>query len=236
MEQHLDVDGLEVVLTRKRVRNVNLRVARDGTVRVSASQRVPQSEIERFVRSKRDWIERARQRQEAQSNRNSLDCSEGAHVYLWGQRLTCTRGNGGGASQEGDFEVSGDKLLVHYNGKASDAEQRNEAMSRRFSVWLRRQLEQRIQQALPHWEETVGKRSTAIRIRAMKSRWGSCNIKTGTITLNAHLVHYDPRCLDQVICHELCHLYEPSHNARFHELMDRFYPDWRAVRALLSDK
>ena len=55
-----------------------------------------------------------------------------------------------------------------------------------------------------------------------------------TITINSQLAHYDRRCLDYVVCHELCHLYEPSHNARFHALMDRFYPGWKAVRKLLS--
>lgn len=234
VEQQLDIDGLEVILTRKRVRNVNLHVRRDGTVCVSASQRVPQSEIERFVRSKRDWIERARERQAAQGNRNSLDCSEGASVYLWGHKLICVWVNCDTTSTEERFEQSGNKLLIHCD--AEDVEPQREMVSRHFSAWLDRQLEQRVRQVLPLWEEKVGKHSTTIRIRPMKSRWGSCNIKTGAITLNAHLVHYDPRCLDQVICHELCHLYEPSHNARFHSLMDRFYPNWREVRALLNDK
>ena len=236
MEQHLDIDGLEVILTRKRVRNVNLHVRRDGTVCVSASHRVHQSEIERFVRAKRDWIERARERQVAQGDWNSLNCTDGACVYLWGQKLTCTISDSSAASQEEIFEPLDDKLLVHYDHDIQDAEKQQEEMSKLFSAWLGQQLEQRIRQVLPHWEETVGKHCTAIRLRPMTSRWGSCNIKTGVITLNAHLVHYDPRCLDQVICHELCHLHEPSHNARFHALMDRFYPDWRTVRSLLSNR
>ena len=61
----------------------------------------------------------------------------------------------------------------------------------------------------------------------MTSRWGSCNVSTARITLSTHLVHHDPRCLTYVIIHELCHLYEPSHNERFHALMDGFCPDWR---------
>ena len=53
---------------------------------------------------------------------------------------------------------------------------------------------------------------------------------------SSQLVHYDQRCLAYVLTHELCHLHEPSHNARFHALMDRFYPDWRTVRALLNGR
>ena len=233
----LDVDGLMVQLTRKRVRNVNLRVRRDGAVCVSAPARVPQSEIERFVRSKRDWIEQALARQSAQVDCTSLDCSEGASVWVWGRRLTCSVVDDSSLfAQAGTpFEIAGDSLLAYIDQRGREDDRAQEAMSALFASWLKQRLSERIQEVLPHWEEVVGAQCSAVRIRAMSSRWGSCNVKTRVITLNAHLVHYDPRCLDQVICHELCHLHEPSHNAHFHALMDRCYPDWRGVRALLRD-
>ena len=39
-----------------------------------------------------------------------------------------------------------------------------------------------------------------------------------------------PEVIDSVVVHELCHLLEPSHNSRFHELMDRYFPRWREAR------
>jgi len=36
------------------------------------------------------------------------------------------------------------------------------------------------------------------------------------------------------VVHEMVHLLEPSHNARFHALMDRFLPEWRLRKALLN--
>ena len=233
----LDVDGLTVQLTRKRVRNVNLRVRRDGAICVSAPARVPQSEIERFVRSKRDWVEQALARQSSQVDCTSLDCSEGSSVWVWGRRLECRHVTDISllAQTETSFEIAGDSLLVNVDQRTLEGDHAQEAMSALFASWLKQRLSERIREVLPHWEEVVGAKCIAVRIRVMSSRWGSCNVKTGKITLNAHLVHYDPRCLDQVICHELCHLHEPSHNAHFHALMDRCYPDWRAVRALLRE-
>ncbi len=60
--QTIQVDGLGVQLIRKRVKNVNLRVRRDGTVAVSAPFHVPEREVAAFVRAKRAWVERARKR------------------------------------------------------------------------------------------------------------------------------------------------------------------------------
>lgn len=59
----LDVDGIPVRIVRKRVKNLNLRISRDGgTVSVSVPLHMPDAEVVRFVRSKRDWIERGRAR------------------------------------------------------------------------------------------------------------------------------------------------------------------------------
>ena len=181
----LDVDGLAAQLTRKRVRNVNLRVRRDGAVCVSASARVPLAEIERFVRSKRDWIEQALARQSAQVDCTSLDCSEGSSVWVWGRRLECHHVDDGSPSAQAEalFEIAGDSLIVNASQVILEGGDAQEAMSALFATWLKQQLSERIQEVLPHWEEVVGAQCSAVRIRAMSSRWGSCNVKTGKITL-----------------------------------------------------
>lgn len=57
--QVLQLAGMEVMLTRKRIKNINLRVHADGTVAVSAPLHVHMPEIERFLDDKRSWVERA---------------------------------------------------------------------------------------------------------------------------------------------------------------------------------
>ena len=61
MAKTIYVDGLEVVLTRKRVRNMNMRIKEpDGIVSISVPYMTPESEVIRFVRSKRGWIDKNR--------------------------------------------------------------------------------------------------------------------------------------------------------------------------------
>ena len=83
------------------------------------------------------------------------------------------------------------------------------------------------------WEPIIGVRVRKLVFRNMKSRWGSCQPATGRVCINTRLALYPPRCLEYVVVHELVHMLEPSHNARFHELMDEFLPDWRGRRKLL---
>ena len=81
----------------------------------------------------------------------------------------------------------------------------------------------------------MGVKPSAIRYKAMVSRWGVCNVKDRSICFSAYLLLLPEWCVEHVVVHELCHLLEPSHNARFHALMDRFFPRWREARKVCSN-
>ena len=55
-------------------------------------------------------------------------------------------------------------------------------------------------------------------------------VSTRRICINVRLALYPPECLEYVVVHELCHLLERGHGPRFHQLMDRFMPDWKQRR------
>jgi hypothetical protein len=68
----------------------------------------------------------------------------------------------------------------------------------------------------------------------MKTKWGSCNHHARSIRLNTELAKKTKECLEDVVVHEMVHLLEPTHNARFSALMDRFMPQWPFNRELLN--
>ena len=84
------------------------------------------------------------------------------------------------------------------------------------------------------WERVMGVRCGKLAYRDMRSRWGSCQPSTGRICINTRLALYPPECLEYVVVHELCHLRERGHGPAFKALMDRYLPDWRERRKLLS--
>lgn len=99
-------------------------------------------------------------------------------------------------------------------------------------LW-RAELARRLPEVAARMEAALGVRATGWQLRNMSTRWGSCTPKTARIRINVRLAAYPPTCLDYVVAHELAHLLEPSHNARFHALLARAYPDEAGARALL---
>jgi predicted metal-dependent hydrolase len=70
---------------------------------------------------------------------------------------------------------------------------------------------------------------TSVRwVSNMASRWGSCTTGDGTIRLSDRLQSMPVWVIDYVLLHELAHLLEPGHNARFWAWVDRFPKSERA--------
>ena len=84
------------------------------------------------------------------------------------------------------------------------------------------------------WRAKVGVTVNEVRIRRMKTRWGSCNADAGRIWLNLELAKKSPVCLEYILVHEMVHLLERSHNDRFRLLMDTVMPNWRLFREELN--
>ena len=76
----------------------------------------------------------------------------------------------------------------------------------------------------------MGVKPSIIYYKPTISRLGQCNVKDRSICISAYVLLLPEWCVEHVVVHELCHLLEPSHNARFHALMDKYYPRWREAR------
>ena len=76
----------------------------------------------------------------------------------------------------------------------------------------------------------MGVRPSRIYYKPTISRWGQCDIRERSICISAYVLLLPDWCIEHIVVHELCHLLEPSHNARFHALMDQYFPRWREAR------
>jgi len=98
---------------------------------------------------------------------------------------------------------------------------------------LKNELEIKIYNRLPYWENTLSLRCSSWGIKNMKSRWGSCNYKTGKIWFSLMLALKSEECLDYIIVHELTHLRHPNHGTEFKNFLTKHFPNWKAVRKQL---
>jgi predicted metal-dependent hydrolase len=102
------------------------------------------------------------------------------------------------------------------------------------TAWYRDQVREMVDLRIAKWEATLGVQVNRVIVRRMKTKWGSCNPRSGNIHLNTELAKKPRECLDYILVHEMVHLLEPSHNATFISLMDKFMPQWRHFRDELN--
>lgn len=96
-------------------------------------------------------------------------------------------------------------------------------------------LNQRIPPLLRHWVPIIGKSPTALTLRRMKTRWGSCTPATGRIRINLELAYLPEQYLEYVLVHELTHLWERGHGAGFQCRMTQYLPQWKQLRGQLDN-
>lgn len=223
------IDGLSVTIVRKSIKNMHLRVlSPDGEIQITAPNRLPLSQIDRFVREKRGWIEARQQQLAERPAATNPAFADGQTVYLWGGSYTLRleeASRGRSALQRGQEIV----LSVH---PEDDTSQRESLLN----DFYREALSNQIAARLPLWEARTGLHPSAWQIKNMKTRWGTCNTATRKIWLNLQLAKQPPVCLDYVIAHELTHLRYPGHGQDFQAFLTRAMPNWPEVRKTLNNQ
>jgi predicted metal-dependent hydrolase len=100
--------------------------------------------------------------------------------------------------------------------------------------WYRQLLRDEAVPVIAKWEPRLGVKVQRVFVQHMKTKWGSCNHRAGSIRLNTELAKKPRECLEYLVVHEMVHLIEPTHNPRFIDLMDQFMPRWQFYRTLLN--
>lgn len=220
------VGELDVEVTWKRVKHLRLRVLPPPVpLRVSAPLRTTQRTIRQFVESKMAWIQEVQKELQVRERVPLIGFESGEEHLLWGEayplRVVTAARRESVALQEGE--------IVMCVKPGSDIAQRGAMLD----AWYAAQLKDAAAVWQAQWEQRMGVSVRRITIRRMATCWGSCTPARGSIRLNLELARVPRACAEYVVVHELVHLLEVSHNARFKALMTLFMPDWRIWRQAL---
>ena len=215
-----------VTVTRKRVRNLNLRVRADGSVTLSIPWRTSAQTVQDFLDRKARWIRERVERRTATPDAAPIpfDGPEAGTLPLWGKLV-----NAAEAFELDNVPTANDADFGREYVGTSPSD-----LQTRINTLYRTELARALPDVASQAEKAMGVHASRWQIRRMKTRWGSCTPKTGAIRINSALAAYPPTCLDFVVAHELTHLMEPSHNQRFHMLIDVYCPDNRDIARLLK--
>ena len=223
----LKLGSITVDVVQKDIKNVHLSVYPPaGKVRISAPLRMKQETIRVFAASKLGWIKEQQKKITGQDRESPREYIERESHYLWGRRLLLRI-----VERESPPEVQGrhNKIILQVRS-ATGPSRRQEILDE----WYRAQLRTAVQPLITRWEPVMGVQVERVFVQRMKTKWGSCSRRSASIRLNTDLAKKPPECLEYMVVHEMVHILEPTHNARFMDLMDRMMPNWRFYRQLLN--
>lgn len=220
------------LLTRKKVKNINLRIKTDGIVYISASSKVSVGYIEDFIRQKSDFIFTNLDRFAARPAPPELpeadrEYKSGDTVCYFGCYYTLRIVIDTGilyASEENAIVRDKEILVtVRYGNRAGKVLEKFYAAETEKLFQL---LNKRTCEFFREKEYSVP--LAELQIRNMKSRWGSCHITDKKIVMNSRLALYPEICSEYVFIHEYAHFIVPNHSAAFYAVVADIMPDYKA--------
>jgi predicted metal-dependent hydrolase len=225
--ERLKLGNVVVEVTLKDIKNIHLSVyPPTGHVKVAAPSRMRLDVIRAYVISKLGWIRKRQTKfrnQEREAPRDYV--SRESHYYLGKRYLLKV------------VEVDAPpKIILKHRTIVMQVRPGTSKAKRKFIMdqWYRSQLKEIVTPLISKWEKRMKVRVAGFGIRKMKTKWGSCNTDAKRILLNLELVKKPIHIIEYIVVHELIHLKERKHNAKFQANLDVFLPDWRALKERLN--
>jgi len=216
-------------LTRKKVKNINLRIKPDQSIHVSAHPRVPIDAINSFVISKADYILSALNRiSQLSKSTPAPNYNNGDIFYILGNPCTLKVI----PSAKNFVTLSGSEILLNVKDVHN-----LDLKKRALEKWQTEEFEKIINdicKAVYPMFQNHGVPYPEIKCRSMVSMWGNCAYRNGRITFNKKLLRAPLACIEYVAVHEFTHFLHPNHSPSFYSFLSQVMPDWRQRKQQLS--
>ena len=211
MKIKIDDEELNVVIVRKKVKNIYFRFNDNNELVVSAPLRVNDKYITELIKENYNSIKRMYSKvNKRKENDTKFSYLGNSYVVIYDESIK-------------SYVIEGEYITF-----------RNEKEKDKFlASECKRVFSERINYIKPYISYVP---EFKLRIRKMKTRWGVCNRKDNIITLNSELIKKDVSLIDYVIIHEMCHFKEGNHSKRFWEEVSRYYPNYKVARKRLRSE
>lgn len=200
-----DID-IDVIIERKKIKNIYFRIKEDLKLYVSCGYLCSDKYIEKLLNVNKNSIIRM-----YNNMINKVNVKN--DIYYLGSKMNY---------------IYGDKIYIDgLNIYGPSVEDINNYLEKNSLSIFKNRLDRLMIQFddLPKFR---------LRIRHMKTRWGVCNKSSMTVTLNTELIHKDVSLIDYVIVHELCHFKYMDHSKNFWMEVEKYYPYYKLARKRLK--
>lgn len=216
-------ERLDYQLERRQRRTVGLKITASGLV-IHAPRRIAQSYLESLILQKSDWI-RKKLASLTENKIPQVQWEDNEQLLLLGNPISLSIRHDA-RSRAVVYEPG---LLLLALPNTADVMQ----ISRKVIQWYKKQALNDFSRRLEILSAKLGVPLPKLFLSNAKSRWGSCNSKK-EIRLNWRLLQAPPHIINYVICHELAHLKEMNHSAKFWAVVASIFPDYKAAEKELK--
>ena len=206
----LDGDIYNVLVVKKNNKNSYIKIKDDLTIYVTTDYLTTKGEVKRMLDNEKDFLKRSLSRARKKMEKDEL-------FYYLGKKYDII------LVPFENTEVYDDKIYVK-DMKALDK-------------WLKKEMKRIFSERLEYnydlFDEDIP--FPKLKIRSMKTRWGVCNKRDNSITLNSKLIRYSIHEIDYVIIHELSHFVHFDHSKEFWETVRMYMPDYKKSVLILKE-
>lgn len=222
MKRKIFIKDRELIydFSRKKIKNINMRIHNDGGVFVSAPAGISFQTVEAFINSHADWIIKHVDRLTASYNNTEFEIKSKANISILGENYVLSVNQ----SNRISCYIKDSELILNLP-ETSDAEATKKILSAFLENLLKETLNTMCHNIYEKHFKELNIQYPDILIRKMKARWGSCHSQKHKIIFNKRLVFLPKKSIEYIIYHEFTHFINPDHSADFYKTLKSFLPD-----------
>ena len=216
-------ETISYLLEHRQRRTVGLKITADGLV-VHAPKRIFAFQLNQILQEKSAWILSKLQARVA-NQVGLIQWQDGENLLYLGQDI-----------QLNIAQNANNKALIFDANKlvmATPTPDNHKLIQRKVIQWYQKQAGLDFGRRLEILAAKLGVSTPPLTLSNARSRWGSCNSR-GEVRLNWRLLQAPPHIINYVICHELAHLKQMNHSAKFWAVVEQLYPNYKAAEKELK--
>jgi hypothetical protein len=213
LDVHVRVSG--------RRRTVQLTVERDATITASVPAEADEAQLARVIVSKRPWLyAKLRERAETGPPAPPREFVSGEGFLYLGRSYRLLLVN------------EGPRPVRLWRGRLELRRDSVDDAARHLITWYRSTGKPWLSQRIAPWAQRMSADLSALRVRSLGYRWGSCS-PDGMLNIHWATMQLPPDLIDYVLVHELAHVHHHDHSPDFWRTVERAMPDAPNRRAQL---
>ncbi len=209
-DYRLDGISYKVLVVKKNNKNTYIKIKDDLTIYVTTNYLTSKRDVKTILDNEKDFLRKALSRTRKKMEKEEL-------FYYLGEKY--------------------DIILVPFDNIEIDKGKIYVKDEKTLEKWLKREIKRIFTERLEYnydlFDEDIP--FPKLKIRSMKTRWGVCNKRDNSVTLNSKLIKYSIHEIDYVIIHELSHFVHFDHSREFWETVRIHMPDYKKAMAVLKE-